>query len=299
MIRHFSRVTVLALLSLLLILSSPAEAAPYGFQRREQKFKNPQSRWFRLKTVLWYPTAKNSKALAPKPKNGFPVLVFLHGFGGLADTYKDLSQELATHGYIVVQHNAARFSSWQQRRDGRALFQALKRVNSNKKSFWHGAFNMKKIALGGHSMGAGSATAILAKNPGYKAGFCFAPVAKFEAAGQVAVPMGVIMGQGDKYDWKNGERLYQKLPKTLDKFFYLLNKEADHQNLVRRRSQGRANKEVWSFSIQLCRAFLDKHLKGQDKTLDAFLETPQEPRRVKIYRGDEAKGAGAGAGRRS
>ncbi|MDF1662443.1 MAG: dienelactone hydrolase family protein, partial [Planctomycetota bacterium] len=265
-------------------VSSMAEAAPYSFQRREQKLKNPSSRWFRLKTVIWYPTAKDSKALAKKPKNGFPVLVFLHGFGGLADTYRDLSQGLAKQGYIVVQNNSARFSSWQQRKDGRALYNALKAANKSKKSFWHGAFNMKKIALGGHSMGAGSATAILAKNPGYKAGFCFAPVAKFENAGKVTVPMGLVMGEGDKYDWKNGERLFRQLPKKLEKFFYLLNSEADHQNLVRRRTQGQANQEVWSFSFKLCLAFLDKHLKDQDKVLETLLNEPKESRRTKIYR---------------
>lgn len=272
--------------SILLAISvtSLADAAPYSFQRREQKLKNPNSRWFRLKTVIWYPTGKDSKTMAKKPKNGFPVLVFLHGFGGLADTYRDLSQGLAKHGYIVVQHNSARFSASQQRKDGRALFTALKLANKNKKSFWHGAFNMKKIALGGHSMGAGSATAILAKNPGYKAGFCFAPVAKFENAGKVTVPMGLVMGEGDKYNWKNGERLFQQLPKTLEKFFYLLNSEADHQNLVRRRSQGQANQEVWSFSFKLCLAFLDKHLKDKDEVLESLLSQPKERRRTKIYR---------------
>ena len=271
-----------ALMVLGLFSSNIAEAAPFSFQRREEKLKNPNSRWFRLKTVIWYPTKDSSKKLAKKPKAGFPVLVFLHGFGGLADTYKDLSQGLAQQGFIVVQNNSARFSSSQQRKDGQALFQALKTANNNKKSFWHGAFNMKKVALGGHSMGAGSTTAILAKNPGFKAGFCFAPVAKFETAARIKVPMGIVMGESDKYDWKNGERLYQILSKKTDKFFYLLNTNADHQNLVRKRSQGKANQEVWSFSFKLCLAFLDAHLRDNDKDLKKLLSRAA-PHRKKIY----------------
>jgi dienelactone hydrolase len=273
--------------ALTLCLGSVAHAAP-AISSRPEAFVNPSSSGAKtLDSVVWYPTRGGSKALAKKPKGGFPVVVFLHGIGGLAENYAGISKILAGQGYIVVQNNTARFNGIQQRKDGAALFYALNAVNRSKKSFWYKSINMKKVALSGHSMGGGSTVDILAKNPGFAVGFCFAPVSNFSAARSIKVPVGCVMGEGDKYKWKNGENLFNALPKGLKgKFFYLLNAEADHQNLIREKRWGgnKANQEVFKTSMNLALAFFNKHLKGQGKTLAKILkDVKKEPRLKKIY----------------
>ena len=281
---RYSLTCFLAVIPFLLISPTAAMAAVAS---RPEMLANPTSSGAKaLNSVSWYPSS-GSKKLARAPKGGFPVVVFLHGIGGLAANYEGISKALGEQGYIVVQNNTAQFNGMQQRKDGAALYHALKAANSNKSSFWYKSMNMSKVALSGHSMGGGSTVDILAKNPGYKAGFCFAPVSNFARARNIRVPVGVVMGEGDKYKWKNGENLFNALPKNLKgKFFYLMNAEADHQNVIRlsRWRASKKDKEVFESSIKLSLAFFNKHLKGKGKPLVALVNHQTQERRLKnIY----------------
>jgi dienelactone hydrolase len=246
-----------------------------------------------LRSLVFYPTdKKGSKIIAKKPTGGFPVVVFLHGWGGPAFAYPALGQELAKHGYITILSDTAWTNAELQRKDGHALYAAIKHENENKKSMWFEAMNLSKVGLSGHSMGGGSTAHVLAKNPGYKAGFCFAPWAgglPFSSdASQIEVPVGIVHGEGDtKLKWKEtGGKLFKALPgKLKGKFLYLLNTKATHQNVARLGWRGKdKNKPIFDCTMKLCISFFDKHLKGEGVKLDQLLKnTDKEANLVKIF----------------
>jgi dienelactone hydrolase len=264
-------------------------AEEYEASNRREAFSNPTKRGSKkLKSSVWYPSKSGNKALAKAPAGGFPVVVFLHGLGALANYYPGLGRLLSQNGYIVVQSDTARYNPLQQRSDGFALFHALKKANKNAKSFWHGSLDMSRAAISGHSMGGGSSVSILARNPGYKAGFVFAPVDLFLLARRVKVPMGIVMGENDKFGWKTGEKLFKALPKKLSgTFFCLLSNQANHRNVIQGpyRNSGETYREVHTCTTKLCLAFFNKHLKGDGEALDKFWATAdKQPHLKKVLR---------------
>ena len=94
--------------------------------------------------------------------------------------------------------NTGQFTAAIQRQDSIALFTILQTINASSGHFLEGALDMSRAGLTGHSMGGGNTVAVLASNPGYLAGFCFAPLYQGSATtNQVRVPLGIVHGKGD------------------------------------------------------------------------------------------------------
>lgn len=281
-------------LSAVLITSGVSVGEEYGTASRTENFANPTSEGTKvLKSLVIYPTRAGNKLLAEAPKNGFKVLVFLHGRGGPAGVYSPLGKTFAKQGYIVVLSDTALRDPVKQVQDGKALYKALAIANKSPGSFWHGALNMKKVGLSGHSMGGGSTAHILADNPGYTAGFCFAPwqgSARFVGnASRIKAPIGIVHGKGDKVlRWNStGKRLYDSLSKDCDRFLYLMDESVNHYNVALNIPfRKKSDKTIYLSTEKLCLAFFDKHLKDKSETLSTLLrEQNGDKHLVKLYRG--------------
>ncbi|MDF1666630.1 MAG: hypothetical protein P1V97_33080, partial [Planctomycetota bacterium] len=281
-------------LSAALIFGGPCVAEEYGTASRTENFDNPTSEGTKvLKSLVIYPTKTGSKLLAKAPKDGFKVLVFLHGRGGPAGVYSPLGKSFAKQGYIVVLSDTALRDPRKQVQDGKALFKALSIVNKSPGSFWQGSLNMKKVGLSGHSMGGGSTAHILADNPGYSAGFCFAPwqgSARFVGnASRIKAPIGIVHGKGDKVlRWNStGKRLYDALSKDCDRFLYLMDESVNHYNVALNIPfRKKSDKTIYLSTEKLCLAFFDKHLKNKSDALTSLLkEQNGDKHLVKLYRG--------------
>jgi dienelactone hydrolase len=285
----------LALLSIfpdLMLFAADHKNIKTGYSK--QTLKNPRATGSSsLKTLIWYPKRQGSDQLAKKPRAGFPVIVFLHGFGGPAFVYPVLGRTLASHGYIVVINNTAIVNPSLQRKDAVSIFHALKVLNSNPQSRWYQSMDLQNVGLAGHSMGAGTTAHTLAANPGYKAGFCFAPWPGgkpfTDTAPQIRVPLGIVHGEGDTaLPWKEtAKTLFDSLPsESADSFLYLLNSKCTHQNVAR--SIYWANdkdKMVFQTTTELCLSYFDKHLKQNQAPLNSILlESSPNAILTKIYR---------------
>lgn len=292
----------LTALFLTILVGAPAEAQEPEARRfaklRWETLPNPTDAGSpELKCMVWYPGHERfSRAIAPAPEGGYPVIVFLHGRGGPAIAYTALGRRLAAEGYVVVLSDTALFEPDVQRDDGIALFAALGEANATEASFWQDNLDMGAVGVAGHSMGGGSAAHVLAENPGYRAGFAFAPWdggRDFAATGgRIDVPLGIIHGEGDTtLPWRTtGKVLYDALPRGAEKFLYLVNHDMTHQNLAVLLPFAKdATREVFETSATLCAAFFDKHLRGSARELSRRLaDKSDEPRLVRLYRPDKA-----------
>lgn len=281
-------------LAALLLFSPVCSAETYGTASRTENFPNPNSEGSKiLKSLVIYPTKPGSKQLAQAPKDGFPVLVFLHGRGGPAGVYSPLGKTFAKQGYVVVLSDTALRDPLLQVQDGKGLYKALSLANKAQGSFWRGALNMKKAGLSGHSMGGGSTAHILADNPGYAAGFCFAPwqgSARFVGnANRIKAPIGIVHGKGDRVlRWNStGKRLYDALSSDCDRFLYLLDESVNHYNVALKIPFAKkADKSIYTGTEALCLAFFEKHLKAKGAALSSLLKKDNgDARLVKLYRG--------------
>jgi dienelactone hydrolase len=290
-------------LSLCFLLSPAVLAEDTGSASRNEAFKNPTNEGTpQLKSIVWYPTKGDSKDLATAPEDGFSVLVFLHGRGGPAMVYTPLAKAFTKLGYVVVLSDTALRDAKKQVQDGKALFKALEIANNEDGSFWKEALNMKRVGLSGHSMGGGSTAHILAANPGYAAGFCFAPWQGFQSfagnAKSIKAPIGIVHGKGDKVlNWKaTGKRLYDSLSADCDRFLYLMDETVNHYNIALNipfRSKD-GDKSIYQSTEKLCVAFFEKHLNNKGEVLATLLKKDNGDKKlVKLYRGAQSAAAPA------
>jgi predicted dienelactone hydrolase len=184
--------------------------------------------------VLYPATANGTNTpLLPQP-GGWPVVVFLHGFAVLGNSYQSLGTTWAQQGCIVVLSNTAQFDNFGQEADGRALFAAIGIANAAAGPL-QGAFDVQRVALAGHSMGGGNVANVLAQNPGYRGGVAIAPVPRGNNGALVATPLGIVAGAGDTITppATNATPYYQSLTGYRGcKFLYLMNGDASHTNLA-------------------------------------------------------------------
>ncbi|HET6201194.1 MAG TPA: hypothetical protein VFI25_00165 [Planctomycetota bacterium] len=190
------------------IALSPTALAQRGLLAgfRDLAFPNPTGTGSAtLAARVHYPATQvglNAPLLPPGP-GGYPVVVFLHGLGGLGSSYPDLGNVWASEGYVAAMLNTAQFQPDLERDDGIALFPVLSAANQNPASFLHAALDLQRAGLAGHSMGGGNVVRVLASNPGYAAGFCFAPWQgptgswPQTSGPQVPTPLAIVRGTGD------------------------------------------------------------------------------------------------------
>ncbi len=228
--------TAVVLFALTAVHAMPGQA-PLPVGSRDVAWSNPTGVGSgTLSARVLYPaTAAGSGTPVLPQAGGWPVVVFLHGFAVLGNSYQPLGTDWAQQGCIVVLSNTAQFDNVGQEADGRALFAAIGIANAAAGPL-QGAFDVQRIALAGHSMGGGNVANVLAQNPGYRGGVAIAPVPPRGNNGAlVATPLGIVAGTGDTITppASNATPYYQALTGYRGcKFLYLMNGDASHTNLA-------------------------------------------------------------------
>ncbi len=190
-----------------------------------------------LAARVCYPstTGGSSAPIEPNPI-GWPVIVFLHGYSLIGSDYGELGAAFAAKGFAVVMLDTAQWNYVDQAYDGIAAFAALSVANRDTGTFFAGAFDTRRIAIAGHSMGAGTMGLVLASNPGYRCGYALAPVSPgVGPAAQIQVPFGMMVGTGDSITpWAVFSQPYYQAvaPTTGLKFWWLMDNTCDHMNIV-------------------------------------------------------------------
>ena len=209
---------------------------------------------------------------------GYPVVVFLHGFGVTGVLYQQMGEMFAGSGYVAVLQNTGQSSATQQFLDAVALHPSLVAENTRSGSFFRGALDMNRAALAGHSMGGGSTIRVLASSAGYRAGVCFAPwtVNGYQAryAPSVQVPLAIVHGLGDQVlPWElHSQAFYQAATSfTGSKLLYLLDESCNHSNVAGLTVTTPASRLIWARTSSMAVGFLDHYVAGaQDGLEDVY-----------------------------
>lgn len=190
-----------------------------------------------LSTRVFYPspTGGVDAPIASRPK-GWPVIVFLHGYGLQGQSYTELAGHWASKGFVVAALNQSMFSLFTEAADGNAMYAALAVENGTDSAFFAGTLDLQRIAIAGHSMGGAAMTMVLANNPGYRCGFAFAPAFPGPTYSQlVDVPVGIAVGAGDLVTpwFLHSQPLFATMqPADGLKAWYLLDNGCDHLNVA-------------------------------------------------------------------
>jgi dienelactone hydrolase len=280
------------IVALLACTASAQGLLPVGF--KDVAFANTTgSGSAALAARVHYPALSAGQDAPLRPQaGGYPVVVFLHGFAALGRQYPALGDHFAARGMVTVLGDTAQFDANLQVLDGVALFRALQDANVEPGGFFAGALDMARAGVCGHSMGGGSTVNVLARDPGYRAGFCFAPVFPGAATGSVRAPLGVLHGTGDTIvPWLQGQSLFAAATAYRgQKLFYLMNAQAGHLNVVPFLLLTQVDREVWERSARVAHGFFARHLAGDVGALEeAFGRTARsEARLVSLSAGIEA-----------
>lgn len=190
-----------------------------------------------LDSVVYYPaTADGADTPVAPNAGGWPVVVFLHGFGLLGSTYTELATAWAGAGFVVVLGETSQWDYFGQADDGRALHAAVIAADAEVGGPFENAFDAQRMAIVGHSMGGANVANVLIGNPGYRCGLAFAPIAPLGSdLTQVHVPFGILAGAGDwvtPWDW-NAMPVYLSLTQHGSfKFLRVFGDDCGHMNLV-------------------------------------------------------------------
>lgn len=197
---------------------------------------------------------------------GWPVIVFLHGFGLLGSDYAELGTAWASEGFAVVLQESAQTSYLEQVADGAALLPAIVAATGDATGLFADGFDPRRIAIAGHSMGGGSLGLILGSNPGYRCGFALAPVSPGASALSVHVPFGIVVGAGDTVTSWQGQSLpyYQAVAPTSGlKFCIALRPTCDHVSLAGLSGAADAHfRRTVAIGVGFFRHFLDVDARG-------------------------------------
>ena len=182
--------------------------------------------------------------IIPAPSSaGFPVVVFLHGYGLVGSDYAEIGDALARDGYIAVMLNTAQWSHTELEADARAVHEVMSLMTADPVSIYWNTFDMGRVGLLGHSMGGAvisyvlNADPALAQvNPGYRCGLALAPVDPLLAGNGavIEVPLGLVSGQGDtltppaNHAWPY---YHAVTPIEGLKFHYEMGLACDHMNI--------------------------------------------------------------------
>jgi hypothetical protein len=223
------------------------------------------------------------------PAAGYPTVVFLHGLFQVGSAYSRLGKHLARNGYVVVMNETGPLSPTLQVDDGKALYHALTLANGQSANLLEGVMDMNNVGLCGHSVGAGNTVTILASNPGFKAGFCFAPIYPgASTTNQVTVPLGIVQGTGDLVlIWSlTGLPMFEEATNFSGlKTLYLFGFSGGHNNVPGLYVITSSDTTVWQRSRRVMTGFFDRYLKGDVAQLDEVIGTTAlaEPLLSSIY----------------
>ena len=196
-----------------------------------------------IDATVHYPAAPDGSCPPAGEKGeGWPVVVFLHGYSQLGSDYHALGEHLAESGFVAVMIDTGQYHWPTLEADARAMFTVLTGANRAVGGPFHDRLDMSRVGLMGHSMGGGAAAYVLAddpaqglSNPGYRCGLALTPVDPGPIASSVHVPFGVVSGDGDLITppLVHASPYYEALaPQSGIKFHYHLGLAADHMNVA-------------------------------------------------------------------
>lgn len=270
-----------------ILLAAPLIAQNFAAGRADLVLGNPTGQGSaNIPATVYYPATTPGPGAPLLPQaGGHRVLVFLHGLNVLGSGYGAVGTRFAQHGYVVVLGNTAQSSATLQVQDGIATFAALAQANTQP-GLLQGALDMTRVGLAGHSMGGATTPGVLAANPGYRCGFCFAPGVA-PAASQVTVPMAVCHGAGDTFlDWQTfGLPLYQNLTAVAQlRSFHLMNTDCTHGNVAGFVQTTQIDRDVFTATSKVALGFFDCFLDGNVDGLERVIggEARNEPRLLQL-----------------
>jgi len=212
--------------------------------------------------------------------DGYPVVVFLHGFGMLGNDYNRLGNMLAEEGFVAVMLNTAQYSYTEMEADTRAIYGAIGVANTQPGGFFENALQADRVGLLGHSMGGAviayvlnSSPSATQSNPGYLCGLGMAPVnpAVAVAGTTVQVPIGLVSGQGDMLTPPSLHAVpyYNSLaPSEGLKFHYEMGINCTHMNMVGLTTN---NPDIFNRTSRIAVGFFGQFLGGSVVGLEASL----------------------------
>lgn len=275
------------LLASLLLLAAPLAAQSFAVGTRDVSLPNTTGQGSgSLAARIHYPavTAGTNAAVLPRV-GGWPVVVFLHGFAAVGNNYAPIGNALAANGFVAVMSNTMQFDNQGQEYDGRALYSALVVADATAGGPFAGALDMGNCGLLGHSMGGGNVGNVLAINPGYRCGYCMAPVTpRGNNAASVVVPMGIVVGQGDVIApaATYAQPYYSSLTNYgACKSYYLMNGDCTHLNVCAFTLITATDNAVFARSMAITIGWFDRWLRNGPLGLDAvFGPTPRGDARL-------------------
>lgn len=234
-----------------------------------------------LAASVYYPAIASLPNAAILPATtGYPVVVFMHGWGRLGSDYYRLGQELASSGVVAVMMNTALYSYTEMEHDTRAMFAALGAANIADGGFFSGTLDMSRVGLLGHSMGGAVISHVLndarnapTNNPGYKCALALAPAnpAIVFSGSEVRVPIGLVSGLGDRLTPPASHAIpyYNALvPAAGLKFHYRMNGNCTHMNLAGLDS---AHPAVFDRTKKIMKGFFGQFLNSSAHGLEPVL----------------------------
>jgi len=283
-----TRLVRAAACTLLLAACASTQAAGY----RDLAFTNPTGQGSSsLQARVYYPatTAGANTPMHAPPPGGYPVVVYLHGWSQFGRNYALLGRALAERGYVAVLNDNTPFNTAVQGLDGAAYFAALSAAATQPTGFLSGAIDMSRAGICGHSAGGGNSVEVLAQNPGYLAGFVFAPIYPGQATtAQVDVPLAVIHGEGDLVLlWQfTGLNVYNAATGVRGlRTLYLMDFGCGHNNLTGLVQWTATDQAVWQRAKRVVLGFFDRYLKRDVAGLDEVIGVAarSEPRLTNLY----------------
>ena len=256
-------------------------------------------------TEIYYPatSAGNNTNVA----NGqFPVVVIGHGFVMTWDSYDNVYNQLASHGYIVLlPRTEGGFSPTHSEFGADLKFLANEGMNLNSISTSTAltTFNGKvlaKSAIGGHSMGAGSSFLGAASNTSITCLFNFAAAttnpSSISSASLVTVPTLMISGARDCVADTSVQNNHYSALSSTKKFHVILNQlthcdfgNGSNTNCVLGQSTSGCGNQV-SNALALPRYmnylqnFLDNQLKNDCQAGQRFMDSIQSNSSLRVGR---------------
>jgi len=228
-----------------------------------------------LAATVHYPalTAGVDAPVLPRP-GGWPVVVFLHGFGFLGNSYVALAERWASTGFVVVASDTCQWDWDCQEADGRAIYSAVLAATTDVADPFFGACDVARIGIAGHSMGGMSVGNVLATNPGYRCGMAIAPVTPFgPSPASITVPFGIVVGEADTITpWLSYSQPYYDAVTAHGsmKFLYLIDSAGDHLNVggLSPLPWSTTTTEAFERSADVCRGFLQHCLRADPTGLE-------------------------------
>lgn len=199
-LRH--RLLLLLLVTAVLLPGGAAQAqncaGPFAIGEVQRTYRDPARGNRSVGVLIRYPATRSGSNAPPVTGCGFPAIVFGHGFTISHQAYRFLSDGLVPAGYVLAFPSTEGGLSPSHARFAADLAFVARALSTDS---WLAPALGAGRAIGGHSMGGGSAVLAASGNAGIHALFALAPAetnpSAVAAAPRVSVPTQFVLGSRD------------------------------------------------------------------------------------------------------